>query len=67
MIGRPERARTNVGLVRRAQPRATRSYAMPLTVAIVVVTVVAARFTPATGSGAALSGRSYPPVVSAPN
>jgi len=40
---------------------------MPLTVGIVVVTVVAARFTPATGSGAALIGRSDPSVVSTSN
>ena len=54
MIGRPARAQTNVRLVRRAHPRATRSYALPLTVTIVVITVfVAASFTRATGSGAA--------------
>ena len=49
MNGRPERAQTNVRLVRRAQPRATRSHALPLTVTIVVITVfVAASFTRAT-------------------
>ncbi len=58
MNGRPERAQTNVRLVRRAQPRATRSHALPLTVTIVVITVfVAALFTRATGSGAAPIGR----------
>ena len=68
MIGRPERARTNVRLVRRAQPRATRRHALPLTVTIVVITVfVAALFTRATGSGAALIGRWDPPVASTPN
>ena len=40
MDGRPERAQTNVRLVRRAQPRATRSHALRLTVTIVVVTVL---------------------------
>jgi D-alanyl-D-alanine carboxypeptidase len=66
--GRPERAQTNVRLVRRAQPRATRSLALPLTVTIVVVTVfVAAVFTRATGSGAALIGPPDSPVVSTPN
>ena len=63
MDGRPERAQTNVRLVRRAQPRATRSHALPLTVTIVVITVfVAALFTRATGSGAALIGPWDPPV-----
>ena len=44
MDGRPERAQTNVRLVRRAQPRATRSHALPLTVTIVVITVFVAAF-----------------------
>jgi LAS superfamily LD-carboxypeptidase LdcB len=68
MNGRPERTQTKVRLVRRAQPRATRSQALPLTVTIVVTTVfVAALFTSATGSGAALIGRLDPPVVSTPD
>jgi glycosyltransferase involved in cell wall biosynthesis len=41
MEGRPERAQPNFRLVRRAQPRASRSPALPLTVSIVVVTVFA--------------------------
>ncbi len=44
MHGRPERARTNVRLVRRAQPRSTRSHALPLTVTIVVIAVFVATF-----------------------
>jgi D-alanyl-D-alanine carboxypeptidase len=68
MNGRPERAQTNVRLVRRAQPRARRSHALPLTVTIVVITVfLAALFTRATGSGAALIGPWDPPVVSTPD
>jgi LAS superfamily LD-carboxypeptidase LdcB len=68
MNGRPERAQANVRLVRRAQPRATRSHALPLTVTIAVITVfVAALFTRVTGSGAALIGPWDPPVVSTPN
>ena len=68
MIGRPERVQTNVRLVRRAQPRATRSRALPLAVTIVVITVfVAAWFTRATGSGAALIGSWDPPVASTPD
>ena len=68
MIGRPARAQTNVRLVRRAHPRATRRHALPLTVTIVVITVfVAALFTRATGSRAPLIGRWDPSVVSTPN
>ena len=52
MDGRPERAQPNVRLVRRAQPRATRSYALALTVTIVVMTVfVAAPLALITGIG----------------
>jgi zinc D-Ala-D-Ala carboxypeptidase len=68
MDGRPERAQTNVSLVRRAHPRATRSRALPLTGTIVVITVfVAALITRATGSSAASSGSLDPPVVSSPD
>lgn len=68
MNGRPERAQANVRLVRRGQPRATRSHALPLTVTVAVITVfVAALFTRTTGSGAALIGPPDPPVVSTPN
>ncbi len=68
MIGRPERARTSVRIVRRAQPSATRRHALPLTVTIVVITVfVAALFTRATGPRAALIGPSEPPVASTPS
>ena len=66
MNGRPERAQTNVRLVRRAQLRATRSRVLPPTSAIIVIPIfVAALFTRATGSGAAPIGP--PPVVSTPN
>ena len=66
MNGRPERAQPNVRFLRCAQPRSTRSHALPLTVTIVVVTIfVAALFTRAAGSGAAPIGP--PPVVSTPN
>jgi zinc D-Ala-D-Ala carboxypeptidase len=62
MDGRPERTQTKVRLVRRAQPRATRSHALPLTATIVVITVfVTALFTRATGSGAALTPGSADP------
>ena len=54
MIRRPERAQPHVRLVHRAQPGATRSYALPLTVVITVL--VAALFSRTTGSGAALIG-----------
>jgi D-alanyl-D-alanine carboxypeptidase len=65
MNGRPERAQSNVRFVRRAQPRAKRSHALPLTVTIVVITVfVAALFTRTAGSGAALIGPWDPPVTS---
>jgi len=64
MDGRPERAQTNVRLVRRAQPRQTRSHPLLLTATVVVVTVVAAVFTRTTGSGAALVGRGDPPSMS---
>ena len=68
MNGRPERAQTNVRLVRRAQPGTTRSRALPLTVTIVVITVfVAAVSTRATGSGATLIGPIDPPAVSVPD
>ena len=68
MIGRPERAQANVRLVRRAQPRATRSHAGPLTVTVLVITVFVAALVPrATGSGAGLVGPWDPPVVSTPD
>jgi hypothetical protein len=68
MNGRPERAQTNVRLVRRAQPGATRPRALPLTATIVVITVfVAAVSTRATGSGATLIGPIDPPAVSVPD
>ena len=57
MIGRPERAQTNVRLVRRAQPRATRSHGVSMTVTVAVIAVlVAAMSTHGTGSGAAAIG-----------
>ena len=67
MNGRPERAqKTNIRLVRRAQPRATRSHALPLTIPIVAITVfVAAVFTRGTGSGVAPITRWDPPAGSA--
>jgi len=61
MDGRPERAQPNVRFVRRAHAHATRSPALPLTVTIVVITVVAALFTGATGSGAAVTPGSADP------
>jgi D-alanyl-D-alanine carboxypeptidase len=61
---RPEGAQTNVRLVRRAHPRATRPHALPLTITFMVVAAV---FTRATGTGAALLGPWDPPVVSTPN
>ena len=68
MNGRPERAQTNVRLVRRAQPRARSSRAVPPTIAIVVITVfVGALFTRSTGSGVAIVGPSDPPVASIPD
>ena len=68
MVGRPERAQTKVRLVRRAQPRGTRSRAQQLTVTIFAITVfVGAVFTGATGSGIALIGPIEPPVASTPN
>jgi len=68
MNGRPERAQPNVRLVRRAQPRATRSHALRLTVTIVgTIVFVAALFTRATGSGSAPIGPWDPPVLWASN
>jgi len=62
MHGRPEKAQTSVRLVRGARARATRSHALPLTVTMAVIPVfVAALFTHATGSGAALIGPWDPP------
>ena len=51
MNGRPERAQTNVRLVRRGPPRATRLHVLPLVVAIVAV-YVAASLAEGTGPGA---------------
>ena len=65
MIGHPERAQTNVRLVRRAEPRATRSRALRLTVTIAfVIVLVAASFARATGSSDSLIGQWDPPVAS---
>ena len=65
MNGRPERAQTNVRLVRRTRPRVTRSHTLPPTIAIVVIAVfVGALFTRATGSGVTMIGPSDPPVAS---
>ena len=68
MHGRPERARTNVRLVLRAQPRSTRSHALPLTVTIAVTAAFVAMFvTRANDAGAAPIGPGNPPVVSVPH
>ena len=68
MIGHPERAQTNVRLVRRAEPRATHSRALRLTVTIAfVIVLVAASFARATGSSESLTGQSGPPLASTPN
>src|SRR6476660_7281537 len=67
MIGRPERARTNVRPARRAQPRATRSHALSMTGTILTITLfLAALLARTTGSSAALIDRWDPPAVSAP-
>ncbi len=68
MNGRPERAQTNVRLVRRDQPRATRSHAVSLTVTVAVVAVlVSAVVTRVTGPAAAPIGPTDPHVVTTPN
>jgi D-alanyl-D-alanine carboxypeptidase len=68
MDGRPEPVHTNVRMVRRAQPHATWSHALRLTLAIVVITVfVAAVSTRATGSAVALIGPWEQRVGSIPN
>ena len=65
MNGRPERAQTNVRLVRRDQPRATRSHALQLTITVVgTIVIVATLFARANGSGAAPVGPRDPPGVS---
>jgi D-alanyl-D-alanine carboxypeptidase len=60
MDGRPERAQTNVRLVQRAQPRATRLHALPMVVAIVVAVYVVASLDGATGPGAGPIGPEDP-------
>jgi hypothetical protein len=66
--GRPERAQTNVRLVRREQPRAIRSHAVSLTITVAFIAVfISALVTRATGSGSAPIGPPDPPVVSTPN
>jgi len=55
MDGHPEQTRTNLELIRHAQPRAARSHALPVTVVLLVITLfVAASLTPTTRSGVAL-------------
>ena len=58
MIGRPARVHPEVRVVPQVFLRATRSYALPLAVTIVVMTVVmAAWLARTTGSGAPLMSR----------